>query len=89
MEFKTKYQAPWAEASDLFILPVSGWRSHKPVVKTSKCRHCGGCYLFCPTGCIEDKGVYFEANVDYCKGCGLCAAECPVMAIAMIREETA
>ncbi|MEM2816748.1 MAG: 4Fe-4S binding protein, partial [Candidatus Bathyarchaeia archaeon] len=28
-----------------------------------------------------------EVDYDYCKGCGICANECPVKAIAMQREE--
>jgi Pyruvate/2-oxoacid:ferredoxin oxidoreductase delta subunit len=28
----------------------------------------------------------FRINYDYCKGCGLCAAECPCGAIEMIPE---
>ncbi len=85
MKFKTKYEGPWADASDMLVLPVGEWKSQKPVVKGSKCCHCGTCYLFCPTGCIEDKGRYFEANLDYCKGCGICARECPVKAISLVR----
>jgi 2-oxoacid:acceptor oxidoreductase delta subunit (pyruvate/2-ketoisovalerate family) len=87
VEFKTKYEAAWAEGSNLFVLAVGEWKVQKPLVKAAKCCHCGTCYLFCPTGCIEDKGIYFEANLDYCKGCGTCAVECPVMAIAMVRDE--
>ena len=26
-------------------------------------------------------------NLDYCKGCGICANECPVNAIEMVLEE--
>lgn len=87
MEFKTKYEAPWAEASNLFVLAVGEWKVQKPIVKAAKCCYCGTCYLFCPTGCIEDKGIYFEANLDFCKGCGTCALECPVTAIAMVRDQ--
>jgi Pyruvate/2-oxoacid:ferredoxin oxidoreductase delta subunit len=25
-------------------------------------------------------------NYDYCKGCGICAEECPVKCIAMVEE---
>jgi pyruvate ferredoxin oxidoreductase delta subunit len=29
---------------------------------------------------------FFQANMDYCKGCGICAHECWPHAIAMIEE---
>ena len=29
----------------------------------------------------------YEIDYDYCKGCGICAAECPCGAIAMVPEE--
>jgi 2-oxoacid:acceptor oxidoreductase delta subunit (pyruvate/2-ketoisovalerate family) len=32
-------------------------------------------------------GKRFEFNYDYCKGCGICAAECPCGAIDMVLEE--
>ena len=33
-------------------------------------------------------GQRYEIDYDYCKGCGLCAQECPCGAIEMIPEET-
>jgi len=87
IEFITKYEGPWAEVSNPLTLPVGEWKVQRPVVKANKCCHCGTCYLFCPTGCIEDKGTHFEANLDFCKGCGICARECPVTAIALVREQ--
>jgi Pyruvate/2-oxoacid:ferredoxin oxidoreductase delta subunit len=32
-------------------------------------------------------GKRFQFNYDYCKGCGLCVAECPCGAIKMVPEE--
>jgi 2-oxoacid:acceptor oxidoreductase delta subunit (pyruvate/2-ketoisovalerate family) len=32
-------------------------------------------------------GKRFEFNYDYCKGCGLCATECPCGAIQMVPEK--
>lgn len=86
-EIKTKYGGPWAVGPELLTLDVGDWKAQHPVVNRSKCCHCGTCYLFCPTGCIEDKEAYFEADLNFCKGCGVCAAECPATAIAMVREE--
>jgi Pyruvate/2-oxoacid:ferredoxin oxidoreductase delta subunit len=33
----------------------------------------------------NEKGV--EINYDYCKGCGICAKECPKQAIKMMEEK--
>lgn len=64
------------------------WRSQRPIFDNSKCNKCTLCYIFCPDGCIEqtDEG-YFEANLFYCKGCGICAKECPKDVITMVEEE--
>jgi Pyruvate/2-oxoacid:ferredoxin oxidoreductase delta subunit len=34
-----------------------------------------------------EKGRKPETNYDYCKGCGLCAEECPVKCIKMEIEK--
>ncbi len=46
------------------------------------------CERICPEGVIyqEDKKKY-NVDLDYCKGCGLCAEECPVKDIDMVPEE--
>jgi len=37
---------------------------------------------------LDGGGAYASAiDLDYCKGCGLCAAECPAGAIAMEPEQ--
>ena len=64
------------------------WRSQKPVWDHQKCIKCGVCYLFCPEFCIgQNEEGYFEANLYYCKGCGICARECWTEAIKMVEEE--
>ena len=64
------------------------WRSERPVLDKSKCIKCGLCSIFCPEGCIEENAEgYFEANLFYCKGCGMCARECWPQAITMVEEE--
>ena len=64
------------------------WRSERPIWNHEKCIKCGICYLFCPEGCIgQNEEGYFEANLYYCKGCGICARECWTDAIKMVEEE--
>ena len=64
------------------------WKSAHPVWNNQRCIKCGICYLFCPEGCIREKeDGYFEANLYYCKGCGICVRECWTEAIAMVEEE--
>lgn len=71
-------------------METGNWRSLRPVINTEKCTKCGYCWLYCPEGTITkgDEG-YYKIDYKYCKGCGICAHECPVKAISMIREESA
>jgi len=45
------------------------------------------CWIYCPDSAIlvEDKKVK-EIDLEHCKGCGICAEECPVKAIKMVPE---
>jgi len=66
---------------------TGGWRTMLPVVDKEKCIQCFQCITYCPDASIAkaEKGV--EINLEYCKGCGICAKECPVKAINMLKEE--
>jgi pyruvate ferredoxin oxidoreductase delta subunit len=84
---------------------TGGWRSMRPIFNASECIQCMICVSFCPDMTIPvrktDEGVIgkggktfkgvvrLETNLDYCKGCGICAHECPSKAITMVREEEA
>jgi pyruvate ferredoxin oxidoreductase delta subunit len=87
MKKMSSYEAPWGKGAQLFIIRTGEWRYQRPVFSGDKCCQCGSCYLFCPVGCIEDKGKYYAANGDYCKGCGICASVCSANAIKMVRED--
>lgn len=52
------------------------------------CFECDNCYGVCPDNAVIKfgPGKRFAFNYDYCKGCGLCAAECPCGAIVMVPE---
>jgi 2-oxoacid:acceptor oxidoreductase delta subunit (pyruvate/2-ketoisovalerate family) len=53
------------------------------------CFECDNCYGVCPDNAVVklEPGKRFRFNLDYCKGCGICAAECPCGAIRMVPEE--
>jgi pyruvate ferredoxin oxidoreductase delta subunit len=43
--------------------------------------------MICPEGCIRHlERKQYEADFEYCKGCGMCAAACPFDAIVMEEE---
>lgn len=52
------------------------------------CFECDNCYAVCPDNAVIKLGAgnRFAFNYDYCKGCGLCAEECPCGAIDMVKE---
>jgi 2-oxoacid:acceptor oxidoreductase delta subunit (pyruvate/2-ketoisovalerate family) len=54
------------------------------------CFECDNCYGVCPDNAVIKlgPGQRFRFNYDYCKGCGMCVAECPCGAIEMVPEET-
>ncbi len=53
------------------------------------CFECDNCYGVCPDNAVIKlgPGKRFAFNYDYCKGCGMCVAECPCGAIDMVPEE--
>ncbi len=52
------------------------------------CFECDNCYGVCPDNAITKlgPGKRFEFKYDYCKGCSICATECPCGAIKMVPE---
>jgi NADPH-dependent glutamate synthase beta subunit-like oxidoreductase len=59
------------------------------------CFSCDNCYGVCPDNAVlklaeaaENPNVNgYAIDLDFCKGCGLCVAECPCGAIEMVPEE--
>lgn len=71
---------------------TGSWRVVRPVIDLAKCipaktgkRACHTCWLFCPDGVVT-KTVPPVIDYTYCKGCGICAEECPTAAISMVEE---
>jgi NADPH-dependent glutamate synthase beta subunit-like oxidoreductase len=52
------------------------------------CFECDNCFGICPDNAIIKlgPGKRFEVNYDFCKGCSMCATECPCGAIQMVPE---
>ena len=53
------------------------------------CFECDNCYGVCPDNAVRKlgPGKGYEFDYDFCKGCGLCAEECPCGAIDMVPEQ--
>ncbi len=50
------------------------------------CPSCDNCYVFCPDAAIQisaGEGQRYSIDLKHCKGCGVCAAECPRLCIEM------
>jgi 2-oxoacid:acceptor oxidoreductase delta subunit (pyruvate/2-ketoisovalerate family) len=83
-----------ARRASTFVEVVHGLDESNALFEARRCLSCGNCfecdncYGVCPDNAVIKlgNGNRFEINYDYCKGCGLCAAECPCGAIEMIPE---
>lgn len=72
----------------------AGWRNQRPVIDAASCTGCLQCYLYCPDGTVykvDDPadGSPVAIDLDFCKGCGICAKACTFGSIAMIPESEA
>jgi NADPH-dependent glutamate synthase beta subunit-like oxidoreductase len=74
---------------------VSGLDEGNALFEARRCLSCGNCfecdncYGICPDNAITKlgPGQRFEFKYDYCKGCAMCATECPCGAIKMVAEQ--
>ncbi|MEW6077188.1 MAG: 4Fe-4S binding protein [Thermodesulfobacteriota bacterium] len=71
---------------------TGSWRVERPVLDAAKCipaktgkESCFLCWMYCPDGVIS-RTIPPGFDFQYCKGCGICAEECPADAITMVRE---
>jgi pyruvate ferredoxin oxidoreductase delta subunit len=81
------------EAGTAVNFHTGSWRSQRPVWNKDKCIGCLICWISCPDGSIKivsnEKGASVVDGIDYdsCKGCGICAKECPVKVSAIAMEQ--
>jgi pyruvate ferredoxin oxidoreductase delta subunit len=77
------------EAGNSESYHTGSWRTFRPVWNKEHCINCLFCFMFCPdSAVVVEEGKFKEFDYRYCKGCGICAHECPtkVKAIAMVEE---
>jgi pyruvate ferredoxin oxidoreductase gamma subunit len=88
-EMTSRFEAAWADVSKKMLTVRTGdWRYKRPETDKTACRLCGWCCVYCFTGCMKlGEDGYYHPDLEYCKGCGVCANECPAQAIRMIPEE--
>ncbi len=75
-----------------------GLSQHEVYAESQRCFSCGNCFAcdncwtLCPDSAVLKTtetafdGSHYIFDYDYCKGCGLCAHECPCSFIAMKEE---
>ena len=71
------------EAGNAQEYRTGDWRAFRPVWGEASCTHCFLCWMYCPDSSIlvdaeEEQMAGFV--LEHCKGCGICAAVCPVNA---------
>jgi 2-oxoacid:acceptor oxidoreductase delta subunit (pyruvate/2-ketoisovalerate family) len=75
---------------------VGGLEADNALYEARRCLSCGNCfscdncYGVCPDNAViklGEPGELYAIDYDYCKGCGMCVAECPCGAIEMVPEE--
>lgn len=74
------------EAGSSHSYCTGGWRTYRPVHDPEKCINCLRCWILCPDSAVlVEEGKVVGYDLDHCKGCGICARECPpkVQAITM------
>ncbi|HOX24908.1 MAG TPA: 4Fe-4S binding protein [Candidatus Krumholzibacteria bacterium] len=85
------------EAGNAEAFNTGDWRTYVPVFHAENCIHCLFCWIYCPDSSIKvdtsgDKPQVVGIDLEHCKGCGICAHECPPAAkgkaaLVMVREE--
>ena len=70
-----------------------GYNAQNAITESERCFSCGvcnfcdNCWVFCPDMAVIKTKNKYEFNYDYCKGCGICASECPRNVISLVEEK--
>lgn len=81
---------PWRDVSPggvvndpgVSVTYITGtWRAMRPVRDLSQCIQCLTCWIVCPDAAVTiENGKVAGFDYDHCKGCGICAEQCPAKA---------
>ncbi|MBM4031879.1 MAG: 4Fe-4S dicluster domain-containing protein [Planctomycetes bacterium] len=75
------------EAGNASGYRTGSWRTYRPVWNPKTCIHCLTCWILCPDSSIQAEGGKVKGiDYDHCKGCGICAHECPINTKLMAKE---
>jgi len=89
-------QLELARRQSTFEEVVGGLDESTALFEARRCLSCGNCFScdncfgVCPDNAViklTAPGERYAIDYDFCKGCGICAAECPCGAIEMVPEE--
>ncbi len=88
-------QLELARRQSTFEEVVGGLDESNALYEARRCLSCGNCFScdncfgVCPDNAViklGEPGERYAIDYDFCKGCGLCVAECPSGAIEMVPE---
>lgn len=94
----TEYARSTCFAAGYLTVKNAGWRNERPVFNPAKCNGCLKCYMHCPDGAVfkvandpalcpsNRTDTSIGLDLDFCKGCGICAKSCSTGALSMIPE---
>ena len=94
----TEYARSTCFAAGYLTVKNAGWRNERPVFNPAKCNGCLKCYMHCPDGAVfkvandpalcssNRTDTSIGLDLDFCKGCGICAKSCSTGALSMISE---
>lgn len=77
------------EAGSSVRYETGDWRTMRPIHNAETCTSCKICWIYCPdTAILIQDGKMVGFDLAHCKGCGICARECPpkIHAITMVSE---
>ncbi|HZD53432.1 MAG TPA: NAD(P)-binding protein [Woeseiaceae bacterium] len=74
------------DAVELSLSDAEALAESQRCFSCGNCTFCDNCLVYCPDMAIRREDARYFVNGDYCKGCGLCVAECPTGSVVMRQE---